>query len=216
VISEQLYDLAADPWEINNLAAEPAHAEKLAALRERLKSTMKEIQDTGLVPEPLFDALAKGSTIADYVQSDKFDLAAVLDLAFAASAMDGSNIPRFIEALTSPDPVQQYWATLGLLVLGDKSANSADSVIPLLKDEHAVVRTIAGEALIIWGKKEIASKALVADLASDMDPSSLLNLLNTLRRYDLLSELPENWAKGKNMKGGDYDYIQRFSKRTKE
>jgi arylsulfatase A-like enzyme len=63
--SEQLYDLSADPWEMHNLAADPAHAEKLASLRERLKNTMKGIVDTGLIPEPLFDSLSKGSTIAD-------------------------------------------------------------------------------------------------------------------------------------------------------
>jgi len=53
-------------------------------------------------------------------------------------------------------------------------------------------------------------------VASEMDAPSLLNLLNTLRRYGLLDRLPEGWAKGKSMKGADFNYIERFSKRTKE
>ncbi len=214
VLSEQLYDLSADPWEINNLAADPAHAERLAAMRARLKSTMKEVTDTGLVPEPLFASLSKGTTIADYVQSDRFDIDAVLDLAFAASAMDEKNIPMLTTALSSEDPVQRYWATVGLLVLGEKSKAAADSVAALLKDEHAVVRTTAAEAMMIWGMKGVGSAALIADVDKKMDPSSLLNHLNTLRRYDLLGELPKNWGKDKNMKGGDYNYIQRFFERV--
>ena len=214
VLSEQLYDLSADPWETNNLAGDPAHAEKLAAMRSRLKDTMKQVTDTGLIPEPMFDSLSKGTTIADYAQSNKFNLDAVLDLAFAASAVEESNIPRLTEALSSEDPVQRYWATVGLLVLGEKSAAAADSVAALLKDEHAVICTTAAEALMIWGRKDAASKALVADVDKKMDPSSLLNHLNTLRRYDLLGELPKDWGKGKNMKGGDYNYIQRFFERV--
>ena len=214
VFSEQLYELSADPWETNNLAADPAHAEKLAAMRARLKDTMRQVHDTGLIPEPMFDSLSKGTTIADYAQSDEFNLDAVLDLAFAASAVEESNIPSLTEALSSEDPIQRYWATVGLLVLGEKSAAAADSVAALLKDEHAVVRTTAAEALMIWGKKDAASKALITDVDMKMDPSSLLNHLNTLRRYDLLGELPKGWGKGKNMKGGDYDYIERFFERV--
>ena len=214
VLSEQLYDLSADPWETNNLAADPAHAEKLAAMRARLKSTMKEVNDTGLVPEPLFASLSKGTTIADYVQSDKFDMDAVLDLAFSASEVDEKNIPMLTAALNSEDPVQRYWATVGLMVLGEKSKAAADSVAALLKDEHAIVRTTAAEALMIWGMKGVGSAALLADVDRKMDPSSLLNHLNTLRRYDLLGELPKGWGKGKDMKGGDYNYIQRFFERV--
>ena len=214
VLSEQLYDLTVDPWEINNLAADPAYAKKLFAMRSRLKDTMKEVNDTGLVPEPLFASLSKGTTIADYVQSDKFDMDAVLDLAFSASAVDEKNIPMLAAALTSEDPVQRYWATVGLMVLGEKSASQAASVEPLLNDPSPLLRTTAAEALMIWGEKDVASKALIADVDKKMDPSSLLNHLNTLRRYDLLGELPKNWGKGKNMKGGDYNYIQRFFERV--
>lgn len=44
-------------------------------------------------------------------------------------------------------------------------------------------------------KKDIASDALVADVASEMDSYSLLKLLNTLRRFDLIDRLPNDWAK---------------------
>ena len=44
---EELYDLRDDPWELNNLAEDAGHAEKLAELRSILKSWIKETGDQG-------------------------------------------------------------------------------------------------------------------------------------------------------------------------
>jgi hypothetical protein len=41
-------------------------------------------------------------------------------------------------------------------------------------------------------------------------------LLNTISRLDLLDQLPQDWAKGKSMKGADFDYIKRFADRIEE
>ena len=43
--AEELYDLKADPFELHNLAAEPAQAARLAALRSELRAWMKEQGD---------------------------------------------------------------------------------------------------------------------------------------------------------------------------
>lgn len=212
--SEQLYDLAADPWEIQNLAADPAHAQKLAALRERLKATMKQIKDTGLVPEPMFPEFAK-PTLAEHVQSNAFEHDKITDLAFTATEMDAKHLPTLKAAITSTHPVERYWGTVGLRLLGEKANSEADALLPLLKDTHAGVRTSAAQALHALGKEDIAAEALIADVASEMNDASLLNLLNTLRRLGLLERLPEGWEKGKNMGQGGENYIQRFSRRIK-
>ena len=212
--TEELYDLANDPWEIHNLAADPAHAEKLSALRQRLRDTMKKATDTGLVPEPLFAALGGQSTIADFVQGGRFDIDEALNLAFAASRRDPSEIPALKRALTSESPVARYWGVTGLMILGEQAAAEADAVAPLLGDGESVNRTVAAEALWKFGKKDIARTALVAEVVKDTDPSSLLYLLNTLRRLDLLKELPADWAKSKAGNKGANDYINRFAERT--
>lgn len=48
---EELYDLANDPFELNNVAAAPANAELKAALRKRLDAFMKEQGDKGIETE---------------------------------------------------------------------------------------------------------------------------------------------------------------------
>lgn len=48
---EELYDLKADPFELNNLAGDPAHRDTLLTLRARLDDWMKKTDDKGRVPE---------------------------------------------------------------------------------------------------------------------------------------------------------------------
>jgi N-sulfoglucosamine sulfohydrolase len=214
--SEQLYDLSSDPWEMKNLAKDPAHSGKLAALREHLKATMKEVHDTGLVPEPMFESLAGEGAIATYVQSDKFDINKITNLAFAATEMNENNLPTFREAVKSKDSVERYWGVNGLLLLAGKSTEvKPNDFTPLLKDSEPVIRTSTANALFILGQTDIASKALVADVANEMNATSLLDLLNTIRRLGLLDQLPKGWEKDKAMKGGNLDYIKRFADRTK-
>lgn len=49
--AEELYDVTADPWELKNLAAEPAHAKRLTALCADLDAWMKANGDEGLKTE---------------------------------------------------------------------------------------------------------------------------------------------------------------------
>lgn len=49
---EELYDLDADPWEVRNLAADPAHAKTLQELRAKLDRWMEQTNDQGRTPEP--------------------------------------------------------------------------------------------------------------------------------------------------------------------
>lgn len=48
---EELYDLVEDPYEINNLATDPAHNTTLHRLRTRLDQWIRDIDDKGKAPE---------------------------------------------------------------------------------------------------------------------------------------------------------------------
>jgi len=207
--TEQLYDLTTDPWETKNLAADPTYSEKLSLLRQRLKSTMTGIRDTGFIPEPLFGKLSADSTIADHVQNPAFDIQKIADLAFSATAGNLTDIPILKAAITSQDVVTRYWGATGFCVLGPKAASESNALTPLLKDNNPVIRITAAEAIFSCGDKKTGSVALLADTNSDMDESSLLYLLNTLRRLKLTDQLPKDWVIDKSKKGG---YVQRFIK----
>lgn len=49
---EELYELGADPWEIQNLANDPAYLNRLEEMREILENWIKQTNDKGQRPEP--------------------------------------------------------------------------------------------------------------------------------------------------------------------
>jgi N-sulfoglucosamine sulfohydrolase len=49
--AEELYDVSEDPWEVNNLANDPAYEDILRQMRGETDRWMSEIIDTGLMPE---------------------------------------------------------------------------------------------------------------------------------------------------------------------
>ena len=49
---EEVYDLKADPWELTNLAEDPAHADTLVEMRGILGAWITETGDRGQTPEP--------------------------------------------------------------------------------------------------------------------------------------------------------------------
>lgn len=49
--AEELYDLRSDPWELNNLAGDPAHAEILVRMRGEIDAWMRSNGDRGLETE---------------------------------------------------------------------------------------------------------------------------------------------------------------------
>lgn len=51
--AEELYDLKTDPWEMNNIANDPIHADQLAALRKAVDEWIVETNDQGAIDESL-------------------------------------------------------------------------------------------------------------------------------------------------------------------
>lgn len=49
--TEELFDTAADPHEVNDLAGDPAHKEKLEELRKECERWVNSFEDTGMMPE---------------------------------------------------------------------------------------------------------------------------------------------------------------------
>lgn len=53
--AEELYDLEADPWETNNLIADPKLADVAHTLREACSEWQRDVRDVHLLPEPLLE-----------------------------------------------------------------------------------------------------------------------------------------------------------------
>ncbi len=145
---EELYDVQADPWQVNNLAADPAHESELARLRSLLIEQMRELGDLGLLPEREMHVRAAGSSayaIAANPQQNPFD--ALLEAAELANQMKAENLDALVTLLTSCDAAIRWWAAIGLVALGADAAPAKPALVTALDDDSPDVRLAAAEAL---------------------------------------------------------------------
>lgn len=202
--TEELYDTRNDPWELKNLAKDPAFKKRLTTMRAALKSKMSTIRDTALVPEPLFGSVAGEQPIATAVGKKDFPFEKLLDLAFIASENREENIEALKTAATSDNPVERYWGLSGLVTLGARAAPAKELLIKTLADSKTINRAQAAQALYRIGGKDAALKALASELGNEeLSRTNQALIVNTYMQLRETKAVPESWlAKAKKNKGG--------------
>lgn len=212
---ELLFDTRNDPWEIQNLASDPAHAERLETMRGRLRAKMIEVADTGLVPEPMFSELAPGKPVATWLADHKAEIPALVDLAFAASDGNAKNLDRFLPLLAGNDPVSRYWATQGCLVLGKSAEPARDALVKLLDDPHSAIRVSAALALVASGKRDQGESALLEEFQRAVDDKSQQNAAHALTHINAQNKIPDQWIESTLQNTGSGEYAKRLANRLK-
>ncbi len=175
--TEELYDMDADPDNVNNLAGDPAQRETLGRMRAALQRHTLEINDNGFLPE--------GSAMEGYDASRKpgsYPLDRVFALANLASERDVKNLPQLIEALADPSEPMRWWAAQGCTMLGLPASPAQAALHKLLADPSGAVQVAAAEALASLGKIEVALPALERALKSSGSPFFALQAANVLDR----------------------------------
>jgi N-sulfoglucosamine sulfohydrolase len=202
---EELYDRHADPWEVRNLAADPAYGEILKKLRQATLDWQLSIRDSGFIPEGLMRRISKDRTIYSYVQSEEYPIEKIQELAFIAIQGDPENIPALKSVFEHPDPVMRYWAAMGAVILGDKAFDLIPSLETALRDEVPEVRIVAAEALYGLGKAGPAL-ATLEDVLQNKTPETVLMTINILQSlgYKALAALKVDLLKVRETNKNDY------------
>jgi uncharacterized sulfatase len=125
---EELYDAAADPHMVHNLADDPAHVNKLTELRAVHEQWMIDTRDVGLIPEPELVALEErfGSRYAILPGlEEQYPGFAERLRAFAgmAGAPKVEEVRELAKHLEHPEATVRYWACVGVgnwLALADR------------------------------------------------------------------------------------------------
>lgn len=166
---EELYDYAADPHNINNLAADSQHAATLKRMRGAHLAWVQESKDVGLIPEPIIAERAKklGSEYAILRQADAAKYNAQLGAIAAAASAGTSALTQLIEASKDSDSAIRYWGATGIGNLGKLAKQQAASLMhKLLADESSAVRTAAARALCRMEQPERALQVLINELTT--------------------------------------------------
>ncbi|MFV1964707.1 MAG: sulfatase-like hydrolase/transferase [Pirellulaceae bacterium] len=180
--TEELYDLEADPHMIHNLADDPDHAEVLGRMRQELHRWQLRTRDLGLLSEYEMHRRAADSTQYEVGQSEaSYPLERILPAAELASERNVDNLPRLLELLGDDEPVVRWWATLGLVMLGDAARSAESTLEQCLKDDSPLVRVAAAEGLYQLGEVDLARKTLIEAL-TDETPFIRLRAMNALYR----------------------------------
>ncbi len=180
--AEELYDTENDPWEVNNLAADPQYAEVLERMRSATRDWMLEINDTGFIPEAELIDRTQETTAYDYMRTSGIDLNALIDGAKLASNPRKGDIPFLKEMLASEEAAVRYWGATGLLILGTEAKEAEEALQTALADASPNVKVVAAEAMYRLGNTEQGLQALyeVLETPNSFARTHALNAIDSI------------------------------------
>lgn len=201
--AEELYHTASDPWELKNLVSDPKHQQRLARMRDATLNKMRELGDTGLVPESMYEGISKDSTVYEYVHDGEFPYEQVLTIALAAGDGGSGVLQKLRAALEHDHPVMRYWGATGCTIQGQADVMAMKQLRKLLADPSPAVRVAAAEALYALGDTQTGFAGLMDILKETNDPVVALEALNIAQALGVMNEVPrDTWARA--CKAGSY------------
>jgi len=181
--AEQLFDVEADPHEVDNLATNPEYADVLKSMRERLTARAKSMPDLSMYPESVLAESAFDNPV-QFGRDMKANIGRLVDVADLSLISFEAAKDRIKAALESDDPMVRYW---GLIVCSTHGA-AANEFVSYAKemaegDSHTLVRIRAAEFLGLLEAAEpqaVFIKAL-RETNSGIEAGLILNSLTLLR-----------------------------------
>ena len=227
--AEELYDTENDPWEVNNLATDPAYADIVNRMRTANREWMTRVKDAGFIPEADRVRRTGEMPVYDYIRTSGFDLETVIKAAETASFGNVENLTLFQSYLKNEESSIRYWGATGLLILGDKAEPAKKELLISLNDSSPDVVSVAAEALYNLGETEAAKAALlevlenpnefarcqalnVIDCIEENSPEIIGGVINMIKQHPKLNRNSYDlrlakWLMGKwNLNPNDYNF----------
>lgn len=113
--AEFLYDLAKDPWEVDNLALKKGYETLLNEFRSQLRSHVLKQRDVLFLPEYEIARLSETTNAYTFRQQDAtYPIRAIYEAASVSGFRDAATLAKQIGWLESNNPIVRYWALMGL------------------------------------------------------------------------------------------------------
>ena len=159
--AEELYDLQADPDEVNNLAASPQHQQVLARMRDAQQDWARRIKDVGFLSEWELHQRSQGATPYEMGHDpQRYDLESIMAAANLATSLQADDLPKILALLDDKDPGVRYWGAIGALTQPEAIKTGHDQLLKALQDDSPIVRVTAAEALGRFGSRRDVRAAL--------------------------------------------------------
>jgi N-sulfoglucosamine sulfohydrolase len=205
--TEELYDVEADPHNVNNLAGRAAYEQVLVRMREANRKWILEQKDVGFIPEAMMLEISKSQALFEYARSANYPLQRILEMAELASSQNPSVLPALKKGLSDENAVVRYWAATGYTIYSAGATANRKDLAKLLRDPEVSVRIAAAEALYFSGEKA-QPVAVLKDALKSINRMARVQALNVLENIGtdaqpIALEI-KNLLK-ENIEDGDYD-----------
>ena len=171
--AEELYDLEADPYQIENLSAATDHQATLERLRDATKQWMLRIKDLGLLPEGQVLELAdKDAPYTMGHDEERYPIEKIYPVADLATRPTEGDLNELAKRQVDPNPAVRYWIACGLLLRAQENQDREKAVkmaSGMTVDPSPYVRSMACETVARFGKPTDRRLALDA-LLNMSDP----------------------------------------------
>jgi uncharacterized sulfatase len=159
--AEELYDLEADPDEVNNLARSKDHSDIMKRMRRAHRSWAAEVRDVGFLPEAEIHSRAGDDSPYEVGHDNsRYNFNAIFQAANVATRKGKKTTEQLPGLIKSDDSAVRYWAAMGYLIRGKNGVRKGrEALVAALEDKSPSVRIIAAEALGRYGRKAEAKRA---------------------------------------------------------
>ncbi len=163
---EALYDVNNDPHELNNLAGNPAYAQKLEEMREAHATWSDETHDTGLIPETIIRHWEEqwDMPIYDIMREKDMPITHIRETALGQRAYT-----QILNDLTHENDAVRYWAAIHIGNHPEVGMSSHEQLREAIDDPVPTVRIAIARALEKLGDAEPAINILKQELNNE-DP----------------------------------------------
>jgi uncharacterized sulfatase len=189
--SEELYDLEADPDEVENLASSTEHQEVLEKLRSAVREHAIAIHDTGFLPEGEFHRRSDGKSPYDMARDgSSYPMEEVMEAAELASKPTEGDVDKVQALLDADDSAIRYWAAVGLLLRGKSAVDAAGEALMQVaeNDEGPEAKVAAAWALAEHGSGD-AQEGAVAELVEMANWEKTDNVFTSLAAITAIDNL---------------------------
>lgn len=182
---EALYDVSADPDEVNNLAGDPAYVDTLRELRATLKAQLISTADLSFYPESVMisDAIKNPTAFGEAHRNEIARLVGIADLALLPYATAENDLRN---ALASDNAWDRYWGVVAASSFGEQAL----PLVPLVEeiamgDAERTVRVRAAEFLGITGAANPMPmlKWELAEAVHSVETVEILNIMVLMRDH---------------------------------
>ena len=180
---EMLFDLEKDPHEINNLAGNEEYESVLKSMRGILQERLKDMPDSGFIPEPVLLAASNGDVYSYALENRDLigNLIEIADLQLLPFSEAKAGITK---ALSSEEPLARYWGLIVCSTFGKEAEEFFEKAGQLAtSDKFPLVRMRAAEFLGLAGETDpmpVLSEILV-QVDDPIEANLVMNSITLLR-----------------------------------